>query len=127
MAISARSNAGKLEWCLFPFEAAEEIVKVLTYGARKYAVGNWEKGCPWTDTYNSLLRHLVAWRSGEDYDPETKLLHLGQIGCNVVFLLMYQLKSWGKDDRRSPILRNLGEKNGRTRRRAAGKLSSRTS
>lgn len=104
--IAARHNAGKLEWCLMPFEALEEIVKVLMFGARKYAPDNWKKGNQWTDTYNSLMRHLALWRNGEDRDAETGLLHLGHIGCNVVFLLYYHLKGIGPDDRKSPILRN---------------------
>ena len=108
--IAARHNAGKTEWCLMPLEAIEPIVRVLSFGARKYAPDNWKLGNPWTDTYNSLIRHLVAWRDGEDQDPETGELHLAHIGCNVVFLLMYHLKGWGTDDRKAPILRNKENK-----------------
>ena len=105
--IAARHNAGKTEWCLMPFEAVEQIVRVLSVGARKYAVDNWQRGNQWTDTYNSLMRHLVAWRNGEDRDPESGELHMAHIGCNVVLLLFYHLHKRGTDDRKMPILRNL--------------------
>ena len=113
---SERNNAGKTEWCLFPFYAAEEIVKVFSYGARKYSPNNWENGCAWTDTYNSLQRHLNAWRDGEDYDQESGLLHLGHVGCNVLFLLAYKIKGWGTDDRKLPALRNIKETNSENKR-----------
>ena len=105
--IAQRNNAGKTEWCLMPFEAVEQITRILSFGARKYAPDNWKLGNPWTDTYNSLCRHLFKWREGEDRDPETGELHMAHIGCNVVFLLMYQLKGWGSDDRKKPVLRIL--------------------
>lgn len=96
---SLRYNAGKTRWSLFPFDAAAEIVKVLMYGADKYAPGNWQKGCNWMDTYDSLMRHMVAYRAGEDVDPGSGLLHLGHAGCNILFLLWYQLHKIGEDDR----------------------------
>ena len=104
--IAERHNVGKLEWCLLPMSTVAEIVKVLMFGARKYSPDNWKLGNPWTDTYNSLVRHLNAWREGEDRDPDSGCLHLGHIGCNVVFLTYYYLNGLGTDDRSSPILRN---------------------
>lgn len=87
-----RYNEGKLDWSLFPFDAAEEIVKVLEFGAKKYAGWNFTNGTglSWVSTAKSLMRHLFAWMKGEDKDPESGLSHLGHIGCNVLFLLYYE-------------------------------------
>lgn len=96
---SLRYNAGKTRWSLFPFDAAAEIVKVLMFGAKKYAVGNWQKGTDWTETYDSTIRHLVDWRCGKDYDEDSKCLVLAHAGCNILFLIWYQIRKVGRDDR----------------------------
>jgi uncharacterized CHY-type Zn-finger protein len=37
-------DQGKLQWELFPAESAEQIIKVLMFGAAKYDPWNWSKG-----------------------------------------------------------------------------------
>jgi hypothetical protein len=39
-------------------------------GATKYGDRNWERGYQWSLSYAALQRHLNAFWSGEDYDPE---------------------------------------------------------
>ena len=39
-----KADENKPEWCLIPPDAIEEIVNVLTYGARKYSPNNWHAG-----------------------------------------------------------------------------------
>jgi len=39
-----KKDYGKLPWHLFPDDAAEEIVKVLEFGANKYSPRGWEEG-----------------------------------------------------------------------------------
>jgi len=87
-----RYNHGKLRYDLLPTDATAELVKVLTYGASKYAERNWERGQKWSVPYASCMRHLQAWHSGEDVDPESGLLHLAHAACNIAFLLAYQLR-----------------------------------
>ena len=89
--VASRDNAGKLDWSLLPMEALEDIVKVLEFGAKKYAAWNYANGTglSWKATVASLMRHLYAWLRGEDNDPESGISHLGHIGCNVIFLLYY--------------------------------------
>lgn len=63
------------------------VAKVLTYGAKKYKVNNWRK-TPDIESYISALdRHLLAWRSGEELDPESGLHHLEHAACNIAFLI----------------------------------------
>lgn len=95
-----RYNQDKLPYHLLSNEAIEEVVKVLQFGATKYAERNWEKGLKWdSGVASSLQRHLAAWKRGEDYDVETNLPHMAHIMCNAMFALHYFLNHTGTDDR----------------------------
>lgn len=59
---------------------------VLTYGAQKYAAENWRAGIDATRLYGALQRHLNAFWSGEDVDPESGLPHLYHASCELMFL-----------------------------------------
>lgn len=101
---AVRYNEGKRDWSLMPMGSVEEILKVLEFGKTKYSAWNWSKGdgFKYMDVYNSIMRHLVAWKSGEDTDPESGLSHIAHIGCNVLFLLHFinnQDKYPNNDDR----------------------------
>jgi len=90
-------DGDKLRWDLIPLESVEEIVKVISFGAKKYAPNNWRKVKDGRERYYAaLLRHLTAWRKGEDLDPESGLPHLAHIGCNVIFLM--NLKKRGRKE-----------------------------
>jgi hypothetical protein len=84
-----RYNEGKNRVDLAPVFAQQEYCKVLTAGANKYGDSNWRHGMEWTTVIASLERHLLAVKKGEDYDPETGLLHSAHIMCNAAFLTEY--------------------------------------
>ena len=84
-----RFNNGKTRHDLVPPFAQEQYARVLTKGAEKYAERNWEKGMKWSNVLSSLERHLQAIKRGEDYDPETGLLHSAHVMCNAAFLTEY--------------------------------------
>jgi hypothetical protein len=82
---------GKPRWELLPLNLVEEIVKVLTMGAEKYAPENWRKVENAKDRYYAaLMRHIKAYRSGELVDGESGLSHLAHAACNIMFL--YELQ-----------------------------------
>ena len=101
--VAIKFDSGKTDWSLMPFEAVEEINKVLEFGAKKYAAHNWTQGegFRYTRVLNSLFRHLFAWSRGEDLDPESGLSHLAHAGCNIIFLLYYNRYKarYNNDDR----------------------------
>lgn len=101
--VAMKYDSGKTDWSLMPFEAIEEINKVLDFGAKKYAAHNWRTGSgfKYTRVLSSLLRHTFAWARGEDLDPESGLSHLAHMGCNVVFLIYYNKykTQYNNDDR----------------------------
>lgn len=69
----------------------ENVGKVLTFGAKKYEPNNWQKvEDPVNRYYAAALRHLIAWREGEDKDPESGLSHLAHAACNLMFLQYFE-------------------------------------
>lgn len=86
-----RFDSGKTNWSLMPFEAVEEINKVLEFGANKYVEWNFANngGMNHSRILNSCLRHIFAYMRGQDLDPESGLSHLAHAGCNILFLLYY--------------------------------------
>lgn len=93
----ADSEKNRLD--LLPFDALEQVGLVLTFGAKKYAPGNWAK-CPSRMRYfAAALRHLFAWARRKDPDEESGLPHLAHAACCVLFLLSLELRGLGEDDR----------------------------
>lgn len=90
---------GKLPWHLLPGDAVEEIVSILDFGAKKYAPRNWEKGMSWSRVFSALMRHMWAWWGGENVDKETGKSHLAHAGCCILFLIAFEKRKSGTDDR----------------------------
>jgi len=80
-----RYNQGKPKWSLVHFKSLEPMVKVLMYGADKYAPDNWKKGLNEKEILDSMQRHLAALIDGQVIDEESKLHHIGHIMCNCMF------------------------------------------
>ena len=86
-------DGDKPRWDLLPLDSVREIVRVLTYGSNKYSDNNWQSlDKPIDRYYAALMRHIVAWRTGEDVDPETGIQHLAHAGCCILFLLWFTLR-----------------------------------
>lgn len=93
MTIGRKDDSEKLRYDLMPVEVEEEIVKVLTYGAKKYAENNWKYVERFEDRYYAALRrHIAAWRKGEKIDPESGLHHLAHAACCITFLLSKEIE-----------------------------------
>jgi hypothetical protein len=83
-----KADAGKLDWTLFPFDGAEEVVRVLERGAEKYARDNWRSVPDGINRYRKAgLRHRIADALGEANDPETGHSHLAHSVCCDLFVL----------------------------------------
>ena len=77
----------KLMYDLLPAQTIEGLVRVLTFGAKKYSPDNWRKVPNATRRYYAaLMRHVEAWRLGEVNDPESGMPHLSHALCCLVFL-----------------------------------------
>ena len=75
------------------------IAYIMEPGAVKYGRDNWRGGMNWSRHYDALLRHLTAWWEGENHDIESKKSHLWHAACELMFLIEYETKELGKDDR----------------------------
>lgn len=92
-------DLGKPRLDLVPPEAVLAVASILDIGARKYAARNWEQGMEWSRPYAAAQRHLYAWWSGENTDPDTGKSHLWHAACNIFFLIAYEARGSGVDDR----------------------------
>lgn len=92
-------DEGKPPMELLPNSALVEIAKVFGEGAKKYGRYNYRAGMAWTRIIGAAYRHLGAFNSGEDLDPETKLSHLAHLGSCVLMLLSYINEHPELDDR----------------------------
>lgn len=84
---------------LIPPELPDAVARVLAFGAAKYGERNWEKGMRWGRPFAAMMRHLWAWWLGEKADPETGMSHLWHAACCVSFLIAYEARKTGVDDR----------------------------
>lgn len=86
-------DGDKPDYTLVPWDALEEIVKVLDFGAKKYERDNWQHVDSASNRYlAAAFRHLAAVNQGEQMDPESGLSHLAHAGCCVLFLLALEVR-----------------------------------
>lgn len=93
-----RYNAGKVQLELIPVEWIWGLGMVLTRGAAKYAVRNWERGMKWSYPVGCALRHILKFVCGERYDQETGCHHLFMAAWNCCALATYDIRSIGEND-----------------------------
>jgi|AntAceMinimDraft_11_1070367.scaffolds.fasta_scaffold03986_2 hypothetical protein len=78
----------KPDYTLLPFNAVDEVVKVLTFGAKKYDRHNWKKVDNLHLRYQAAAyRHMTAYSKGEVIDGESGLPHLAHAVCCLLFLM----------------------------------------
>jgi hypothetical protein len=81
-------DTDKSRFDLIPPTAERLLADVLTFGAKKYAPGNWAKVENGKERYiAAALRHINAHRSGEWNDDETGLPHLSHAMCCLAFVI----------------------------------------
>jgi len=72
-------DGGKLQYGLLPPLALKATVEILTFGAEKYEPDNWKNvPDPKRRYFDSMQRHIWAWKDDEQYDPDTDKNYLAQ-------------------------------------------------
>ena len=104
-----KHDNGKARIELVPPELVFAVAHILTFGAIKYADRNWELGMSWGRVFGACMRHLWAWWGGKgpttksflfgELDTETGMSHLWHAACCIAFLVAYEERGAGTDDR----------------------------
>lgn len=82
----------KSRYDLIPPVALEEFVRVLTFGAKKYAPDNWRKVPDGRRRYFAAAqRHIWAYKRGEKIDEESNCHHLACAITDLMFILEKEL------------------------------------
>lgn len=76
--------------------------RILAFGAKKYRAHNWRGGFAWSRLIGAILRHALAFASGEDLDPESGEPHVDHLACMVMFLQEHYRTRKDLDDRWRP-------------------------
>ena len=99
--VGLKFDAGKVQARLLREgvpRALEELDKVLTFGAKKYAAHSWQDVENGDERYqDASYRHDSARNKGELFDRETGLLHRTHHIINEMFLLELELRREGLD------------------------------
>ena len=93
---------GKPPIHLVPPEAIIAASQVFAFGAQKYGENNWRMDIdnyPYSRHYSSIMRHLLAFNSGEDLDPESGLPHLHHALTQLMIFTMCEMEGVDVDDR----------------------------
>jgi hypothetical protein len=92
-------DGGKLRFDLIPVDVMKEVARVFTDGAVRYGSRNWEAGMSWSRPYAATQRHLHDFWDGVDVDADSGQSPLAHVIVEAMFLLAYQLRNTGTDDR----------------------------
>ncbi len=94
-----KHDEGKVDYSLLPIEATEAMLRVLEFGAKKYARFNFRKGFKQSRLLAAAFRHITSHMRGEDYDPESGLRHLAHAISCLMMLLTNIIDEKDEDDR----------------------------
>ena len=92
-----KKDQGKDRWDLVPWSAVEQVVKVLSFGAKKYGDENWKKVENLDQRYFAAsMRHELQYKNSADRDDandeESGLHHLAHKICCDLFRLENELQ-----------------------------------
>lgn len=83
---STRYNNGKVQTREVYPDFIMGIGDVLTASRAKYEHYNWCKPTKLSTPYESAMRHLMQFQSGEDFDKESGKHHLLHVATNIMFM-----------------------------------------
>lgn len=89
----------KPDLSLLPIEFLTEVANAMMHGEKKYGRYNFTNGMSWHRIIAASLRHIYAFASGEDLDPESGVSHLGHAGACILMLTVYFKRGLGEDTR----------------------------
>jgi hypothetical protein len=108
-----KDDKNKAPLHLIPPEMLFALGAILDFGQKKYEARNWEKGMSWSRVFGALMRHMWCWWGGKgptsksflfsSEDEETSYSHLWHALACITFLVTYEEREVGEDDRPTKI------------------------
>lgn len=99
---AVKYDQGKDDLSMVSLELVSAVAKVRMFGMAKYARDNWKRGFKVTRSLSAALRHIFAFLSGQNNDPESGLCHLYHAVCcleHAIYDLQHHPEN---DDRYNP-------------------------
>jgi len=90
---------GKSPLKYLDFAMIDEMCRVFEFGATKYGKNNFYLGHEVSTLLEACIRHLLAYKEGEDNDPESGLNHIAHAQCNLAMLMQQLALGTSIDDR----------------------------
>lgn len=88
-----------------PIDPILFVAKVFEHGIGKYEENSWrDHPADSKRVYSSIMRHMFAWKLGEEIDSESGLPHLDHALAQLMILIQNE-----EDDRRSTSQRGRTE------------------
>lgn len=94
-----KDDADKPPYHLIAPELIFALAEILDFGQKKYSPRNWEKGMAWHRPFRACIGHMWDWWRGAGPDAETGKSHLWHAACCIMFLVAYEARGIGEDDR----------------------------
>ena len=95
----SKFDSGKPAITLIPKIAIENEAQVFSYGANKYGKNNWKLGLSYSRLLDASIRHILAFSSKENLDPESGISHLAHARAGLAMLEEFVKNGGGTDDR----------------------------
>lgn len=95
----ASKGTKEARYDLIPIPALDALARLYGKGAAKYAEHNWRLGYEWSKSYSAAQRHMAAFWSGENIDPETQVPHVINAAFHMFALATYITEHPEFDDR----------------------------
>ena len=113
-------DTDKPRWGLLPLEQVEQVVEILTFGAKKYSDDNWKRVENARERYfDAMMRHIKDYRLAKELnnhklknDIESGKNHLAHVICNALFLMWFdehdndKIEDFFEETPYNPILDN---------------------
>ncbi len=97
-------DTGKLRWLKFPWRAAAAVLRIMHFGATKYAWDNWRsaRGEDNERMLEACCRHIIKHINGEVIDPESNYPHIWHAGCTLMMYIDNKERSFDELDEAKP-------------------------
>lgn len=86
-------------YSLIPVEPLSLLAELYGNGAKKYVAHNFRNGYEWSKSYDAAMRHMNAFWSGEDIDPEMQVPHVICAAWHMFTLTCFMIEHPEHDDR----------------------------